>query len=158
VILLCPTCSLVPEWCYPSVQQIRIKRCATIRYYHKRREPDPSARHSCGVEVESPFHNSLQRLHITLPTLERFSREFRVSLLSDSPRNDIADLRSAVVVVIAAALVAQDVCRSSKPHSRRNRRPHVCLRSCTRTRLNPSGQPARLLLVPAAARRRAAST
>src|SRR6267378_5495209 len=31
-------------------------------------------------------------------------------------------------------------CRSSKPTpAARNRRPHVCLRSCTRTRLNPSG-------------------
>src|SRR5882762_10230513 len=34
-------------------------------------------------------------------------------------------------------------CRSSKPTpAARNRRPHVCLRSCTRTRLNPSAQPA----------------
>src|SRR5438270_10082127 len=31
-------------------------------------------------------------------------------------------------------------CRSSKPTpAARNRRPQVCLRSCTRTRLNPSG-------------------
>src|SRR5437762_2461918 len=33
-----------------------------------------------------PFPQALFKdLHITLPTLERFSREFRVSLLSDSP-------------------------------------------------------------------------
>src|SRR5207253_5121525 len=49
-------------------------------------------------------------------------------------------------------------CRSSRPTpAARNRRPHVCLRSCTRTRLNPSGA---VLPNPswyrAAARRRAA--